>query len=242
VTELAAARRGEPSLEVRGVLLETWLLYRDLFRRSLLVGLLVFAVLGVLDATSANGEPNALLFFAALVLPVAGTALVQGALVNAVDDDRQKRPIRSAGVLLSDVRPRFGALLGVSVLTGLGVGFGLLFFVVPGLVLFTRWSLSVPVVMLEGLSPRAAMRRSGELVRGRSWTIFGVLSSVAFPTILSAFAFRFALFTVFGRSHGTLAIWLSGTIASALTTPYAAHAMSVVYYRLTAAESLSRDA
>ena len=118
---------------------------RDLFRRSLVDGLLVFAVL---DLSSAKGEPNALLLCAALVLPVAGMALVQGALVNAVDDDRHRRATRSACVLLGDVRPRFGALLGVSVLTGLGLS--LLVVVVPGLVLFPRWSVSVPVVLLEG--------------------------------------------------------------------------------------------
>jgi uncharacterized membrane protein YesL len=237
VTEVAAPRPVEPELEITGVMRETWTLYRDLFTRSVLVGLLVFAALGLLDATSASARPNAALLFAALVVPVAGTALVQGALVNAVEDDRKKHPRRSVRALLGNARPRFGALLGVSVLTGLGVGLGLLFFVAPGIVLFTRWSLSVPVVMLEGLSPRAAMRRSRQLVRGRWWSVFCVLLNVAIPTVLGAVAFRFALFSLLGRSHGILAAWLSGTIASALATPYAAHAMSVVYYRLTAAEA-----
>jgi len=237
VTEAAAPRPVEPSLEIKGVLRETWALYRDLFVRSVAVGLAVFAVLGVLDATPGSGEPNILLLFAALVLPVAGTVLVQGALVNAVDDERKQRPRRSVRSLLADVQPRFGALLGVSVLTGLGVGLGLLFLVVPGVILFTRWSLSVPVVMLEGLSPRAAMRRSSELVRGRWWSVFCVLLNVGLRTLVGAIVLRFALFFVLGRSHGTLALWLGGTLASALATPYAAHAMSVVYYRLTATET-----
>src|SRR5262249_4398917 len=207
-----------------GVLRETWTLYRDLFKRSVLVGLTVFALLGLLDATSASGRPNGLLLFAAFVLPVAGTALVQGALVNAVDDDRKQRPRRSVSARLADVRPRFGALLGVSILTGLGVGLGFLLFIVPGVILFTRWSLSVPVVMLEGLSPRAAMRRSSELVRGRWWSVFCVLLNVGIRTVVGAVVLRFALFLLLGRSHGLLALWLGGTIASALATPYAAHA------------------
>jgi hypothetical protein len=61
--------------------------------------------------------------------------------------------------------------------------------------------------------------------------------NVGLGTVLGAIGVRLALFSLLGRSHGTLAIWLSGTIASALATPYAAHAMSVVYYRLTAAEA-----
>jgi hypothetical protein len=163
--------------------------------RSIVVGLAVFAVIGIVDATSASGEPNLLLLFAG-----AGTAVVQGALVNAVDDDRKHRPARSVQALLGDVRPRFGALLCISVLTGVGVGLGLLFLVVPGVILFTRWSLSVPVVMLEGLSPRAAMRRSSELVRGRFWRVFCVLLNVGLRTVLGALVLRFALFFVLGRS------------------------------------------
>lgn len=238
MTDVAAAPRpAEPSLDLASVLQETWSLYRDLFVRSVSVALFVFAVLGVLDASSGSGEPNALLLFAALVIPVAGTALVQGALVKAVDDDRRECPRKPMRALVGDIQPRIGALLGVSVLTGLGVGVGLLFFVFPGVILFTRWSLSVPVVMLERRSPREAMRRSRELVRGRSWSVFGVLVCVGVPTILGAIGLRYALLAVFGGAHATLAIWASGTIAGALATPYTANAMSVVYYRLTAAET-----
>src|SRR5207237_2657336 len=103
---------------------------------------------------------NPVVLWVAFLLPVAGTALVQGALIEAVDNERKNRVRLS---LVDQYRAgwrRFGPLLGVSVLTGLGVGFGLLLLIVPGVVLFTRWSLSVPVGVLEGRSPRAAMPRS----------------------------------------------------------------------------------
>lgn len=191
MTEAALA---QPSLEIKGILRETWALYRDLFVRSVLAGLLAFSVLGLLDATSASGRVSPAMLVLALVLPVAGTALVQGALVNAVDDDRKSRPRKSIRALFETTWPQFGPLLGVSSLTGLGVGLGFLLLVVPGVILFTHWSLSVPVVMLEGLSPRAAVRRSSELVRGRFWAVLCVLLNVGFRTVLVAIALRFAFF------------------------------------------------
>jgi hypothetical protein len=39
-----------------------------------------------------------------------------------------------------------------------------------------------------------------------------------------------------GTSHAVLTAWLGAVLASALVTPYAAHALNVVYYRLTEPE------
>jgi len=38
---------------------------------------------------------------------------------------------------------------------------------------------------------------------------------------------------LFGSAHASFGLWASISIAGAITTPYAAHALSVVYYRLT---------
>ena len=93
-----------------------------------------------------------------------------------------------------------------------------------------RWTLAAPVVMLEGLGPRAAMRRSRELVRGHGKDVFRVIANVWIRVGLAWFAFGEALNWL---TSGTIALWLGGAIAAAIATPYAAHALSVVYYRLT---------
>jgi len=105
--------------------------------------------------------------------------------------------------------------------------------VVPGVILFTRWSLAVPVVMLEGLGPRAAMKRSTALVKGHGWAVFRVLLNVTILAGLSSLAIQLPLVKVFGSAHASFGLWASLSIAGAITTPYAAHALSVVYYRLT---------
>jgi len=235
MTEVVLARRRPPSLAVGDVLHETWRLYRGFFLRSVVTTLIVFGVLGIL-AVQGVGARNPLLLWIAFLLPVAGTALVQGALLEAVEDERNHNARTSIGVQLLAARRRLGPLLGVSLLTGLGVGLGLLLLIVPGVILFTRWSLSVPVVVLEGLSPRAAMRRSRELVDGHFWPVLRLLLSVGVQTAIATIALRTAFFFLLGESHAKLALWFAGTLASAIATPYTAHALSVVYYRLTAAD------
>jgi len=87
--------------------------------------------------------------------------------------------------------------------------------------------------MLEGLGPRAAMKRSTALVKGHGWAVFRVLLNVTILAGLSSLAIQLLLVKVFGSAHANFGLWASLSIAGAITTPYAAHALSVVYYRLT---------
>jgi glycerophosphoryl diester phosphodiesterase family protein len=199
-------------LSVSGVLRDTARVYRALFGRTVVMAALVFAVVCLVE--SVGPWPVVLLSF-------VGTAVVQGALVEAVDQARQHR----TGSLFGAAWQRAGALLGVSLLTGIGVGVGLFLFVVPGLILFTRWSLAVPAVMIEGRSPREAMRRSRELVRGHGWKIFLIFGFVTGGAFGTSFLLERLL-------AGPLGLWAALTIASTLTTPFAAHALNVVYYRI----------
>jgi hypothetical protein len=76
---------------------------------------------------------------------------------------------------LSSLVSLFFPLIFVSILTGIGMLLGLLVFVIPGLMLFVRWSVAANVVVSEGKSPFAAMGRSAALVNGYGWPIFGAL-------------------------------------------------------------------
>jgi hypothetical protein len=211
-------------LEIKGVLKDTWLLYRTLFVRSFLTGFVVFAVLGVFERSS---------YLAALV-GFMGTTLVQGALVEVVDDEHRGKSPRGLAELYSSSGSRLGSLLWVSILMGVGVGLGLLLLIVPGILLAIRWAVTTPVVMLEGLGARAAMWRSQELVHGHRKDVFRVLANIWLRTGLAWIACSLLIVGLAsGTSHPVLTAWFGAVLASALVTPYAAHALNVVYYRLT---------
>jgi Membrane domain of glycerophosphoryl diester phosphodiesterase len=204
-------------LSVSGVLRDAARLYQALFWRTVVTTGLVFAVVCLVETV--GPWPVVLLSF-------VGTAVVQGALVEAVEQERQHRD----GGVLRAAWNRAGALLGVALLTGIGVGVGLFLLVVPGLILFTRWSLAVPAVMLEGRSPRDAMRRSHELVKGHGWQVFAIFLTVTAGTFGTSFLLERLL-------AGPLGLWAALTLAATLTTPFAAHALNVVYYRIVGIDS-----
>jgi hypothetical protein len=239
---------------VRGVLGDSWLLYRRLLWRTVAIGAGVFVVLeipGSLLGVVESPAAAAALAVSALLLSFVGSLLVQGALSNAVRDVHVGARERSVGGLCRDTRPRLGALVAGSLLLILGLGgaFALTGAVaiaaiaatgrvgLPALalplaavfVLFTRWSLIVPVIVLEDTPVLGAFRRSRELVRGHGWTVFRVLFAVSALTAAGGLALRFA----FGALPGFLGVWIGAAIATGLTAPYMAHALTVVYYRLT---------
>lgn len=200
-------------LSLPAVLRDTAKLYRALFGRTIVIAALVFAAVCLVESVGP---------WPVVLLSLVGTAVVQGALVEAVEQERR----RSSGGLFRATWQRAGALVGVSLLTGVGVGVGLFLLVVPGLILFTRWSLAVPAVMLERRSPLDAMRRSRELVKGHGGQVCAVFLTVTVAAGLASLAIELLLVHALG-------LWASLTVASALTTPFAAHALNVVYYRIT---------
>jgi hypothetical protein len=221
----------EPDLKIKNVLRDTWSLYRRLFVRSVGLSLLILA--GVeLVRTGAALTPSIPPLTAALVgaaLSFVGTSLVQGALAENVRDVHiGAKPV---GIRESYNRAaaRIGSLVGVSILSAIGITIGLVLLLVPGLVLVARWALAVPVVMYEGATPLTALRRSTELVRGHGRAVFTVIVNVGVRVVVVAFVFGF----IAGTIGGFVVVWIGTTIGGALTTPYAAHALSVLYYRLT---------
>jgi hypothetical protein len=217
VTEAAVHATGTPELTLSDVLRDSATLYRRLFGRTILAALVVFAVVCFVETVA----PWPVVF-----LSLVGTALVQGALIEAVAKEHQNRPQGSIVDLYASASRRAGALVAVSLLTGVGVALGLFLLIVPGLVLFTRWSLAVPAVMLENRTPLQALRRSAGLVKGNGWAVFAVFSTITVVAGLASLACELLL-------AGRIGLWASLTIPSTLTTPFAAHALNVVYYRVT---------
>lgn len=62
-----------------------------------------------------------------------------------------------------------GRLIVADVALALATLLGLALFVVPGVIIFTLWSLVGPVITIEDRSPGSALRRSWQLVRPHFW-------------------------------------------------------------------------
>ena len=215
-------------LDANAVLKEAWRLYKRLFTRSLVMGAVVFGVLNILNEMARSGHAGLLVALVTIVVTIAGTALLQGGLVEIVrglhvDGDDEA----TAFDALERAGDRLGKLIAVSLLVGFGVAFGIVLLVIPGLVLATRWAVAVPAAMLESGTARDAMKRSRAIVAGNGWNVFKVLFAVGFLT-----GFVSLPFTMIGIQEGPFGWWVAATLGSVLTAPYTAHALTVMYYAL----------
>jgi hypothetical protein len=123
-----------------------------------------------------------------LSLPVA---LGQAAILSLLLDP--ERP--TVGDALGRALKMLPVVLVLGWIVQMGIMFGLLAFIVPGLYLFGRLLCAAPAQMAERIwNPITALQRSLELSRGNGWSILGTLAVVA----LLGLVIQVAVTSVFG--------------------------------------------
>jgi hypothetical protein len=103
-------------------------------------------------------------------------------------------PLRPVQLRLAfkTLKKRWRAFLSTSIRVGLRILLGFLLLIVPGIVMMVRYTLYAPVVLLEGLEKKAALKRARELVsRSRRTVIMVVFLQLIIPIIVSSLAVRF---------------------------------------------------
>ncbi|MET1111761.1 MAG: hypothetical protein ABWX67_09585 [Allosphingosinicella sp.] len=108
-----------------------------------------------------------------VVISVLLAMITQGALVRATvahSEGRKASFGESAMAGLSVALPLF--LVGL--LGALGIMLGLVFLLVPGIILYVMWSVAAPALVEERLGPVEALGRSRYLTKGARWRIFGL--------------------------------------------------------------------
>ena len=98
---------------------------------------------------------------------------------------------------------------------------------VPGVWLYTRWSLTTPVIRDLGVGPIAATRRSNALVRGHFWFVFMTASVAYYLEGVVTHAGAAAVGLVTGSY--TWGEWVGGSVVAMLVMPLAAFATSLAY-------------
>jgi Uncharacterised protein family (UPF0259) len=162
------------------------------------------------------------------VVSLVGFFWLAGSLVEAIADVRDGRADLTLGQTIQRVRPRLFVLLGAGLLVALGVIVGLLLLVIPGLVLLTWWSMVPAVVVLERAGVMESFGRSRELVRGHGWRVFAVIVI----TFVIVQVVRNLLGAALSWLPDWLAYFLADAVGSSFTAPFAALAITLMYFRL----------
>jgi hypothetical protein len=99
--------------------------------------------------------------------------LTNGAMVYAIANVYLDQPI-SVGKAFARVLKRLFGMIGTYLLVGLAIMGGLLLCIVPGILAILWFMLATQVVVIEGLSGFAALKRSRELMKGNIVTLIAL--------------------------------------------------------------------
>ena len=215
-------------LDVGGTLSQAFSIYGSLAGVFIPLALALFLVVAVINGIVADGGSLILLPISFAVTVIAGT-LYAGMVVTAVGDVQDGKREFSVNDLASSASHVILPLIGAGILAGIGIGIGILLFVIPGLILMTIWAVIAPVIVLERVGVMASFGRSRELVRDNGWRVFGVIVSVA----IIVFVVRAILGAIAVSIDDSLvARIIFDWIGSSLTAPITAIVAAVIYFHL----------
>jgi hypothetical protein len=179
------------------------------------------------------GSSVALLPLVIVVSTVAAT-LYQGMVVGLVRDVQDGRRDSSVSELFGYAAPVLLALIGAGLLSGIGIGIGLVLLIAPGLYLLTIWAVIAPAIVIERRPVFDAFGRSRQLVRGNGWPVFWVIVVAFLISIAGAIVFGGIASSI---SDGPLVRIVFSALASTITAPIGALVAGILYYRLLAFEA-----
>lgn len=169
----------------------------------------------------------------AIAFAVIASSVLTGAYLVGLDEAERTGTFPAFGEVWSRVSPRIGPLIITSILAAIGIGFGFLLLIVPGLVLMTWWAVFAPVVVLEGQTGFDALGRSRELVRGNAWTVFGLVVVIGILTSIGSSIIGSIVGAILGGDDTFLGIFGSEFVSGTLLTPISALLAVVIYLALS---------
>jgi len=193
--------------------------------RSLVPFFLLWALAAGTDekeGIAATGDPltDTIVFFLFLIGYVVFVApLAYGAATYGISSVYLSQPV-TIGRCYRHALGHWGALVGSSLVSTVLILLGLVL-VVPGIILYLRYLLIQPVVVVEGAGSRDALSRSGRLLRGNVGTAFALVLVV---TVIE-FGVSAAAELI---PHANLASAISAVVSGA--TAVFASACYVVFY------------
>jgi hypothetical protein len=213
---------GTQAISPGAVVSRIWEIYRDQFPVLAGTAVILYATQFVILLLVGGGSA---IFLSVLFWMLS--VLYQGMVVKLVQDVQDGRRDNSIANLLRSVERVFWPLLAVSVLFGIGVAFGFVLLIVPGLYLLTMWCVVAPVTVLEHPGVFNAFRRSFHLVRGNGWAVFGVIVIVFLAVAVASIVVGIVA-SGLGSGGRAVVQWA----VNALLAPVAALSASVIYFAL----------
>lgn len=168
-----------------------------------------------------------------IVTLLVTTPLITAGHVHAVMDvgegrkPKAARSLQAAGAVLL---PVLGTVLAYS----LGVMLGTLLLVVPGIFLAIYWYVAAQIVVAEGRGPAEALSRSGDLVGGSWWRVFGVVIVLSLVAMVPALALGIPVTVAAGEADSGLLLVLGTILLDTVLYSFLALTGTILFFDLRA--------
>jgi hypothetical protein len=229
-------------MELGDILDGAFKIYRARFAPMFLSALLPFLPMMAATAILAGGVGSGLdgaviaggiAMLVSLPLMLIGFGFSYGSITHIVSETYQGRPAELADGMRR-ATSRFVPLTAGIVLSGMAVVLGLIFCIVPGIILGLMLFAVVPVVVIEGRGPIEALGRSRDLSNDALGPIFLVLFVAGLIAALPSYAVSAASYASAATGHGSPMIQIGSALIrlllSAVTTPFSAAATTLLYF------------
>lgn len=92
----------------------------------------------------------------------------------------------------------FLPVLGLSFLWGMALVLGFVLLIIPGIYLMVRWSMVLPLAIIDDKPVMDTFGKSNDLVKGSSWPVFGMLIVLAIISYIISLAITLPAGIIFG--------------------------------------------
>lgn len=165
--------------------------------------------------------------------------IVQGGLVRATMTAAEGDRATIGECLAAGIR-RALPLLGVALLSALGIGFGFLLLIVPGVILFLMWVVAIPVTVVERYGVIGSLSRSAELTSGARGKIFALMLIVWVMMIVATMISGAAMVAIYGvqglaqavQDGVPIAFLIVKALVSTVVTVFASAIPTAIYVEL----------
>lgn len=181
------------------------------------------------EAKSVLGHVARVMLAMSVTVPVVMAAYVlESAAMTLIVSGAYLGQTLSIAAGLRRACARLWPLLGASALAGLGVVLGLLFLIVPGVLLMIRWFFVTPAIVIEGHDAKASLARSRDLTEGAYGRLFLLFILLA----LLSWAIHLGLGALVPDALEAIPVLsqLVDTVPQALVSPLSTAAFTLAYF------------
>ena len=211
-------------LDIGGVFERTGEIYQRAFGTVWLVALVLLIPSAIIQIIRGEGAFGS---FLGRIVQLVAAAWLMGSVVRIVQDVEARGDVDyTLGEFLGSVWPRLLAIIVLEFIVGILVGVGLIFLIIPGIIIALVLAVSLPALVVEDRGIFDSMSRSAELTRDNRMRILAV------GILVVLIAWGVVALTVLL----SMMVWwigaLAGLILGILLYPYLSMLTTVLYFRL----------